>query len=369
MSFEKITVPFVDLAIAKNSRHHKEILSVISSVLETGNFICGEQVELFEKSLATYCGCKYAIGVNSGTDALFFALKCQGVTSGDEVIIPANVFWAVANSVMNCGATPIFADVDSSDMLLSKKTIEAKITKKTKAIICVHLTGMVCKMDPINKLAERHNIAVIEDAAQALGAEYKGRKAGGLAKVGCFSFHPLKNIGGIGDGGALVTNDETIFRRCMQYRNHGLNEKSSQERVGFNSRLDEIQAAVLSYRLAGIEDIITHKRSIARKYKRRLPKECKVVEEGNDRKGVYQLFMVQCEKRDELRAYLLANGIGTGVHYARYQYNQKPYRIFDSTHLEVTASLEKSIISLPIHTSMTDSDAERICSLITSFYK
>src|SRR3989339_126254 len=302
------SVPFVDLGLPKGCAEHEEILSAISSVLETGQFICGSQTRAFEKKLAAYCGCNHAIGLNSGTDALFFALKIMGIDAGDEVIIPANVFWAVANSVVNCGATPVFADVEPHDMLISARTIAPRITTRTKAIICVHLTGMPCQMDAINEIASPRSIFVIEDAAQALGAVYHGRKAGSLGLIGCFSFHPLKNIGCIGDGGAMVTNNMDIFQRCLQLRNHGLDENASQQVAGYNSRLDEIQAAVLLARLTRIDQIIAAKRKIAAIYKKELSSVCGIVEEGDGRQGVYQLFMVQCKNRDALQKYLSDNG-------------------------------------------------------------
>jgi dTDP-4-amino-4,6-dideoxygalactose transaminase len=369
MSAMQPVVPFIDLAIARESVEHKEILSAISVVLETGQFICGAQVQSLERTLADYCGCTYAVALNSGTDALFFALKSIGIGTGDEVVLPANVFWAVANSVKNCGAIPVFADVDKNDMLLSAETIQPRITSKTKAIICVHLTGMPCRMDAINKLAERFNITVIEDAAQALGAVYHGRNVGSLGKIGCFSFHPLKNIACLGDGGALVTDDQDVYRQCLQLRNHGLEEQSCQEVVGFNSRLDEIQAAVLLIRLTRIESVIAAKRKIAALYKTMLPDACRIMEEGDDRLGVYQLFMIQCENRDELRIFLLNKGIQTAVHYRQYQHKQKPYLHYNRAHLVVTEQLGKKVLSLPIRKDMTEEEVFFVCQSIKEFYK
>lgn len=369
MSLTNIVSPFVNLGIPKESCEHKEILSVISSVLESGQFVNGPNVEKFEKNLAEYCGVTYALGLNSGTDALFFALKSIGITKDDEVIIPANTFWAVANSVINSGAKPVFADVEQNDMLVSAETIEPHITTRTKAVICVHLTGLPCRMDDINKLALNHDFSVIEDSAQGLGSEYMGRKAGNLGRVGCFSFHPLKNIGGVGDGGALVTNDRKIYERVRQLRNHGLAGKTSvQKIVGYNSRLDELQSAVLSYRLKKIESISASKRNIAALYNKYLGSVCGVVKEGADRKGVYQLYIIQCDRRDELREYLLTNGIQTGVHYPSYQHHQLPYTSFKTNQLKVTNLLEKRVLSLPIRCDMAAGEVERICNEIVSFY-
>ena len=363
------SVPFVDLALPKGCAEHEEILSAISSVLETGQFICGSQTTAFEKKLAAFCGCAHAIGLNSGTDALFFALKILGVSAGDEVIIPANVFWAVASSVVNCGATPVFADVETHDMLISARTIAPRITAKTKAIICVHLTGMPCQMNAINEIASPRGIFVIEDAAQALGAVYHGRKAGSIGLIGCFSFHPLKNIGCIGDGGAMVTDNTDIYQQCLQLRNHGLDGTASQQMVGYNSRLDEIQAAILLTRLARIDAIIAAKRKIADIYKKEISSVCEIVEEGDGRQGVYQLFMVQCKNRDELQKYLSDNDVQTAIHYTQYQHQQKPYRNYDCSHLDVTERLSNTILSLPIRVNMTPKEVIHICRLINLFYE
>lgn len=360
-------VPFVDLSVEKNSSEHREILSAISDILQSGQFICGREVRTFEKRLADYCGTSYAVSCNSGTDALFFALKSLGIGVGDEVILPANVFWAVANSVVNVGATPVFADVDPCDMLLSAQTIAPQITRRTKAIICVHLTGMPCRMDAINALADEYALDVIEDAAQALGALYRGKKAGSIGRVGCFSFHPLKNVGCIGDGGALVTDDADVYHHCMQLRNHGLDDVGQQV-VGYNSRLDEIQAAVLSIRLRRIDEIIDAKRALAARYQQLLPAACQVVVEGDDRLGVYQLFMIQCDRRDQIREYLISHNIQTGVHYPTYQHLQKPYRRYESDHLENTDLLGKRVLSLPIRTTMGVEEVQYICRMIGAFY-
>ncbi len=368
MKAPDISVPFVNLGIPKGSPEHKNILSAISDILEGGQFICRNMVNSFEKELAAYCGSRWAVTLNSGTDAIFMSLLALNIRTGDEVIIPANVFWAVANSVVNCGAIPVFADVEPSDMLLSAATIEPMITSRTKAIICVHLTGMPCHMKDINQLAALYHIAVIEDAAQALGAVYNGHKAGSIGKTGCFSFHPLKNIGCLGDGGALVTDDQDVYECCRQLRNHGLEDKFSQKRIGFNSRLDEIQAAVLHIRMRHIDRIIAAKRHIAAIYNSELSNLCEMVNEGKGRQGVYQLFIIQCDKRDDLHRYLLRKGIHSAVHYPRFQHEQAPYQRYDSEHLQVTRKLAHRVLSLPIRGDMSEGEISKVCETIKSFY-
>jgi len=260
---------FLDLGLQYESIK-QEINSAVKRVLDSLTFIGGKEVEEFEKEIALFCGIKYAVGVNSGTDALFLSLKALNIGAGDEVITTPFTFIATAGVIANCGAKPVFVDINPETFNIDSSKIEEKITGKTKAILPVHLFGQMADMDEIMAIAKKHNLFVIEDAAQAIGAEYKGKKAGTIGDLGCFSFFPSKNLGACGDGGMVVTNDAAVAESLRMLRNHGARRKYYHEVPGFNSRLDGLQAAVLRVKLRHLDDWIRQRRRVAALYAKHL---------------------------------------------------------------------------------------------------
>jgi dTDP-4-amino-4,6-dideoxygalactose transaminase len=361
-----VTIPFVDLSVKKDSVLHKRYIAAFSDIMESGQFILGPYLDRMEKRLAEYCGCKYALGLNSGTDALLLTLKTLDIGAGDEVIVPANVFHAVGNVVLLAGAKPVFCDVRYDDMLMDAGLLESLISEKTKAIIPVHLTGMPCDMDAILDVAGSYGLHVIEDAAQALGAEYKGKKAGTMGKAGCFSFHPLKNIHAMGDGGAVVTNDPVLYKRLLRLRNHGL-ESGCVLEAGYNSRLDEIHAAAIDIQLEYIDSIIEEKNRYARIYDHRLKDVVSVCDNPDYKKGVYQLYMIKSRDRDGLKTFLSGQGIETAVHYSTYY----PYQAWGNNlgvipQLPVTQRLSNEVLSLPVFPGLGEDRVNRVVESIIS---
>jgi len=306
-------VPYIDLK-RQHLPIHDEILAAVSCVIGRGNFILGEEVEQFERAMAAYCGTRYAVGVNSGTDALFLCLKAYGVGPGDEVITAPNSFLATASAVAAVGAAPVFVDV-RNDMNIDPDQVEAKITKKTRAILPVHLTGRPADMDPIVRMARAHNLVVIEDAAQAIGAEYKGRRVGSLGNCGCFSLHPLKTLNACGDGGVITTDDQDLYKSLIPLRNIGLKNRNESDLWGYNSRLDTLQAAILLVKMKYLDIWIEQRRNNAAYYRRQLAEVVEVPGEKGFEKCVYHTFVIQTQRRDELKSRLEQNGVGTRIHY------------------------------------------------------
>ncbi len=251
-----ITIPFIDLVL-QNTNLEKPLLKAAEKVLRSGCYILGPCVEEFERLFADHCGTRFAVGVNSGTDALIFGLTACGIGSGDEVITVPNTFVATVSAIVACGAKPVFIDV-TSDMNMNVDMLEAVITDRTKAILPVHLTGRPVNMNVLLQISKKFNLEVIEDAAQAVGAEFENRRAGSFGSVGCFSLHPLKNLGGLGDGGIITTNDENMANKLKLLRNFGLSNRSTVNLLGTNSRLDEIQAAFLSVKI----DLLNGKKEV-----------------------------------------------------------------------------------------------------------
>jgi len=295
-------VKFIDLG-RLNSYYEKEILKSIKKVIQSGQYILGEEVNKFENKFAEYINTKYAIGVNSGTDALFLSLKALNIGKGDEVITVPNSFISTVSSIVTAGAKPVLVDV-CEDLNINVDLIEEKITNKTKAIIPVHLTGKPAEMDRIMKIAKEHNLYIIEDAAQAIGAIYKNKKVGSFGITGCFSLHPLKNLSVCGDGGIIVSSDRNIIQKIKILRNIGLKYRDHVEMWGYNSRLDTLQAAIGLIKLKYIENIIKRKREIAKIYNENLKEICDVPLELPYERQVYQNYIIKVEERDRLMKFL-----------------------------------------------------------------
>jgi len=366
----KVEIPYVDIA-GQHAAIKAELLSAISEVLDSGHFILGEAVVEFEGQFASLCGVRYAVGVNSGTDALILALRAVGVGPGDEVITPPNSFVASASCVRLVGARPVFVDV-GRDYNIDPEKIVAAVTSRTKAIVPVHLTGRPCAMDPILKVAHEKGLHVVEDAAQAVCAEYRGQRAGSFGTIGCFSLHPLKTLSACGDGGVLTTDDSELVERLRILRNIGLRTRDDCVAWSQNSRLDTLQAAILLVKLRYVEEWTERRRENARYYQERLAQlpDVEVPLEEPGTRPVYHTFVIQAERRDALRVFLKQRGIHTAIHY--------PVPIHLSTagrelgypegSFPVAERQARRIVSLPVYPELTTSQLQRVCEAITDFY-
>src|SRR5213083_2662907 len=312
----QMKVPFLDL-----KAHHAPLIDefdgAIRKVIESSAFAGGPFVERFEQEFAAYCGSKYAIGVGNGTDALWLALLALGIGEGDEVVTVPNTFFATAEAITYCKARPVFVDVDEDTFTMNPAELAKSLTEKTKAIIPVHLFGQPADMDPILEFARAHGLFVVEDAAQAHGAEYKGRKAGTMGDAGCFSFYPGKNLGAFGEAGAVVTNDTDLAEKIRVLRDHGQSRKYHHTLIGWNCRMDGIQAAVLSVKLRHLEQANLLRRQRASLYNKAFAgiDDIATPVEADYARHVYHIYAVRVQERDELRRFLEAKGIGCGVHY------------------------------------------------------
>lgn len=357
-------VPFVDL-LQQYHALKEEIDRAVLDVLESSSYILGAAVERFERDVCEYIGVSHAIGVNSGTDALLLSLVACGVGHGDEVITVSNSFFATAEAVCLAGAHPIFVDVLESTQTMDAALLERAITPRTRAIIPVHLYGQPADMDEILVIAERHGLVVIEDACQAIGVLYKGRRVGSLAKTGCFSFVPAKNLGCFGDGGLITTNDDNLARILQMLRDHGSSRKYVHERIGHNSRLDCLQAAVLSVKLKYLDDWNAARRRIAVQYDELLQGTGLVTPTvGPDRTHIYHLYVVRSRSRDELQAALNRRGVSTLIHYPIPIHQQEAFRDSVRAELPVTEKLAQEILSLPMWPLMSQAQVEATAGAI-----
>ncbi len=365
-----LSVPYVDIA-AQHAPLKAELLDAVAGVIDSGAFVLGPQVAEFEARFAALCGSRYAVGVNSGTDALVFALRACGVGPGDEVITAPNSFVASATCIRLLGARPVFVDV-GADYLLDVERIEAAITPRTKAILPVHLTGRAANMTAIRAIAERRGLAIVEDCAQAILAEHRGRRVGSLGTVGCFSLHPLKTLNACGDGGMLVTDDPAIYERALILRNVGLRTRDDAAEWSTNSRLDTMQAAMLLVKLRYLEGWTRARQANAARYREALaglPQLRLPVDVPGDT-AVYHTFVVIAEERDALRAFLAERSIGSQVHYPVPIHLTNAARELDHRpgDFPVTEAQARSIVSLPVYESLTTDQHARVCAAIRDFY-
>ena len=363
-------VPFVDLH-RQYDEIREEIQSVINGVLDSAWFILGPNVVAFEEEFAAFCEARYGVGVGSGTEALHLALLACGVGPGDEVITVANTFIATALAISYAGATPVFVDIDPDSHTVDPGEIERKVSSRTKAILPVHLFGQPANMDPILALAEEHGLVVVEDACQAHGAEYKGRKVGTLGNIGCFSFYPSKNLGAYGDGGFMVTNDADLAERARLLRNYGQVQKYYHQCTGFNSRLDEMQAAVLRVKLRYLNQWNEARRRVAHRYNQQIESPhvlCPVESEWGHH--VYHLYVIRCAYRGQLRQWLSARGIQTLIHYPVPIHLQQAYQGLDLMRgvLSATEQCCDEVLSLPMFPELTDEEVQRVIQAVNEFH-
>jgi len=350
----------------------EEVDEAMSRVMARGSYILGEEVEGFEEEFARYVGAQHAVGVASGTDALYLSLLALGVGPGDEVVTVPNTAVPTAVAISQTGATPVLVDVCPDTFTLDVSQLEAAITPKTKAIVPVHLYGGAADMDPLMGVARRHDLAVVEDACQAHGAEYRKSKAGGIGSAGAFSFYPTKNLGCYGDGGMIVTNDENLARKARLLRFYGMTDRDRYVHSikGINSRLDEIQAAVLRVKLRHLDDWNETRRAVAILYGRLLPADVIPPCEPAYARHVYHLYVVKAERRDELRRHLRTNGIGTAIHYPLPIHLQPAYadlRLAEGTY-PAAERCAGQILSLPMFPELTAGEVERVVEAIGRFF-
>jgi dTDP-4-amino-4,6-dideoxygalactose transaminase len=361
-------IPFVDLK-AQYKSIKSEIDAAITRVVENAAFILGPEVAAFEEAFADYVGARYCVAVNSGTAAIQLAVMACGIEPGDEVIVPANSFFATAEAVSTAGARPVFVDVEPLSSTLDPAKIEEAITAKTRAIIPVHLYGQAADLDSIKEIADRRGLIVIEDAAQAHGARYRGKRVGGLANAGCFSFYPGKNLGAYGEGGAIVTNDEAVARKARLLREHGSERKYHHEIVGYNFRLEGLQGAVLAVKLRYLDEWNLLRRKHAALYRMLLADSGLTLPvELPSREHVYHLYVIQHADRGALREGLEARGVQTGIHYPIPIHLQPAYAALGHQRgdFPVTEWLAEQILSLPMFPELTAAQIEYVAESINA---
>jgi dTDP-4-amino-4,6-dideoxygalactose transaminase len=347
-------IPFLDLK-TQYKQMKSEIDAAVMRVIDGSQFVLGPEVAAFEERFASYCGAKHCLAVSSGTSALHLSLLAAGVGPGDEVISVSMTFVATTAAILYSGAKPVYVDVDPVTWTMDPASIEAAITPRTKAILPVHLHGLMADMDPIMEIARRHNLVVIEDAAQSHGAEYKGRRAGSIGDLGCFSFYPGKNLGAYGEGGAVVSKNPEFAKRIALLRDWGQESKYNHVVHGYNYRMDGIQGAVLNVKMNYIEAWTEARRSAASHYDRLLEKNrCGRPMPPAHRRHVYHVYAIRLEQRDEAQKALQAAGVGTGIHYPVPVHLQKAYENlgYGIGDFPVTELLAKQFLSLPIYAEL-----------------
>ena len=364
-----MTIEIIDLR--KRFQEEKyEILKCINKVLKKGNLILTPEVEKFENSICKYTNSKYCLGVNSGTDALMMSLWSTGISRGDEVITSPISFIASASSIIHVGAKPVFVDVDE-DLNINPDLIEKAITKKTKAIMPVHWTGRVCKMDKILKIAKKYNLIVIEDAAQGMGSYYKKKHAGTFGIISAFSTHPLKNLNALGDGGFIITNEKKFYEKIKLYRNHGLKGRDNVELIGVNSRLDSLNAEILSFRLKRLKNIILRRRKNINLYRKLIKtKKVKIIQDKKNENNSYVMFITLCDKRDKLQKYLKKFNIQSLVYYKTplHMHKATKYLGYKKGDFPKAERIASRVLSFPHHQHLKKSEIKFVCKKINNFY-
>lgn len=366
-----MNIPYLDLR-REQQAYQKEMEAVLARVLDSGWYILGDEKLTFEKKYASFCGVKHCIGVGNGLDAIRLILQAYielGVFDrGDEVILPANSFIATALAVTECGMIPVLVDCKADTYNIDASQIESSITDKTKAILTVHLFGHVTDIEELQRIARKHNLKLIEDAAQAHGAMYNEFRAGGLGDVAAFSFYPVKNLGALGDGGAVTTNDSDLARVIRMLSNYGSEQKYEHELKGLNSRLDEIQAAVLTFKLRQLDADNNKRREIAEQYNSQI-NDKKIVTPfvNNINAHVFHIYAIRCDNREELRAHLSKKGVATQIHYPKVIHKQKAYRELNTLALPVSERLQNELLSLPLYPSMTAKEVQYIIDAVNEW--
>lgn len=360
-------IKFLDLEKI-NNRYREEIDSRIKNILDKGWYLQGEENENFTKNFANFCGTKFALGVANGLDALNLIIKAYGFGNGDEIIVPANTYIATILAISENGCIPILVEPDIKTYNINPDSIEEKITTKTKAIMVVHLYGQAVQMEKIWKIAKKYNLKIIEDSAQAHGAIYQENRTGNLGDASGFSFYPGKNLGCIGDGGAVTTNDEELFNKIKAIANYGSDRKYHHIYKGVNSRLDEIQAAVLDVKLKHLDSDNNKRREISKYYRENIKNSKIILPETYDEKShVWHIFAVRTQNRDEFQKYLTEKGIQTIIHYPTPPHKQGAYKEWNNLSFPITEEIHNTILSLPISPVMTDSEIEKVVEVVNEY--
>lgn len=365
-----LKIPYVNLS-KQWKREKRDLLKIFDKVLSKGNWVGGSEIEKFEEKIKKVCKTKYAIALNSGTDALTLGLHMLNIKKGDEVITTPNSFIASAATIAHLGAIPKFVDV-LPDQNINPDLIEKSITRKTKAIMPVHLTGRVSEMKKILQISKKYKLPIIEDCAQSIGSKYMNKSSGSFGSVGCFSAHPLKNLNAIGDAGYLVTNNQEIYKKIKDLRNHGMTNRDKIESFGYVSRMDNLQAAILNYRLKNLDEVIKLRRSNVNFYKKNLnPKFVFIPKEKKYEFNTYHTFVIQVSKRDKLRDFLKKHKIGTAIHYPIPIHLQPACKKFsyNKGDFPETEKQAEKILTLPINQFLNSSDLKYIVEKVNSFYE
>ena len=360
-------IKFLDLEKV-NNRFRTEIDSRIAKILDKGWYLQGEENEIFCKNFANYCGTKHAIGVANGLDALNLIIKAFGFGVGDEIIVPANTYIASILAISQNGCTPVLVEPDINTYNINPDLIKKKITPKTKAIMVVHLYGQAVQMDKIWDLAKKYNLKVIEDSAQAHGAYYKGKRTGNLSDASAFSFYPGKNLGCLGDGGAVTTNDTELAAKIKALANYGSDRKYHHIYKGVNSRLDEIQAAVLDIKLKHLDKDNSKRKEISKYYRDNIKNPLIILPQTyNEDSHVWHIFAVRTKERDKFQKYLEENGIQTIIHYPTPPHKQDAYKEWANLSYPITEEIHRTIISLPMSPVMTDTEVKKVVEVINKY--
>jgi dTDP-4-amino-4,6-dideoxygalactose transaminase len=363
-------ISYVNLSSQWN-KEKKLLMPIINKVLQNGNYVNGNEIKIFEKKISKICNTKYAVALNSGTDALLLGLHLLGVKKDDEVITPPNSFISSTSVISHIRAKPVFVDV-LRDQNINPELIEKAITKKTKAIMPVHLTGRIAEMNEIMRISKKYGIPVIEDAAQSINSKYYGKKSGSFGEIGCFSAHPLKNLNACGDSGFIVTNNFTYYKKALAMRNHGLENRNLVKKFGFLSRMDVLQAAILNYRIKNLNPTIAKRRENAKFYLENLSRRnLTLIDEKKYQFNTYHTFVIQAPNRDKLIKFLKKQGIATAIHYPIPIHLQPAakYLGYKKGSFKVTEKQSKEILSLPINQNLNKNEILYICKHINNFYK
>lgn len=352
-----------------NNRFRSEIDIAINDILNSGWYLSGKYNEAFSEGFSKYCGTKYALGVANGLDALNLIIKGFGFGVGDEIIVPANTYIASILAISQNGCVPVLVEPELETFNIDAEKIESKITSKTKAIMVVHLYGQAVKMDKIWNIAKKYNLKIIEDAAQAHGAIYQGRRVGNLSDAAAFSFYPGKNLGCMGDGGGIATNDENLFNKIKAIANYGSDRKYHHIYKGVNSRLDEIQAAILNIRLKYLDSDNDKRRNISRIYRDEILNEEIVLPQTYDEMAsVWHIFAIRTKNRELLRNYLTAHGIHTIIHYPTPPHKQLAYKEWNDCSYPITEKIHQEVLSLPISPVLTNDEARYVVDVLNNYH-
>jgi dTDP-4-amino-4,6-dideoxygalactose transaminase len=350
-----------------NAPFFAEFKQSFSEFLDSGWYILGEQVNKFEQEFATFCGAQYSIGVASGLDALKISLMALNLPKDSEVLTPANSYIATVLAITNAGLKPVLVEPCKLTGNIDASKITAAITNKTKAIMLVHLYGAACDMRPILEIAKEYNLKIVEDCAQAHGAKYHGQHVGTFAEFGAFSFYPTKNLGALGDGGAITTNDESLYKKCKMLRNYGESKKYTNNVKGINSRLDEVQAAFLRIKLKKLDELCKHKQALAKIYYKNLDDQYIVPEYDKQAASTYHIYPIRNKNRDKLKEYLLDNNIQSNIHYPTPVYKQEAFTDYFNINFPISDNWHNCELSLPISGIHTENDIHQVVDVLNKW--